>query len=71
MSRTTTAALRTLPRALVALSLVAVSYAHDHHEIAEADRNAPIDNVLWLHIALQTTLWGLLWPLGMVLGITR
>ncbi|KZV99235.1 hypothetical protein EXIGLDRAFT_699275 [Exidia glandulosa HHB12029] len=68
---TTPTALRMLPRTVVVLSLLALSHAHDHHEVSEADRNAPVDNVLWLHIALQTTLWGLLWPLGMVLGITR
>jgi len=58
--------------AVVLLLFVGTALAHDHHEAAtEAEKFAPIDNVLWLHIALQVGLWGILWPLGMVLGITR
>ncbi|EJD54357.1 hypothetical protein AURDEDRAFT_79231 [Auricularia subglabra TFB-10046 SS5] len=63
--------LASLPRAVIALTLVTLAVAHDHHEVSEADASAPIDNVLWAHIALQMALWGLLWPLGMVFGITR
>ncbi|KAH7104834.1 hypothetical protein BKA62DRAFT_690800 [Auriculariales sp. MPI-PUGE-AT-0066] len=46
--------------------------AHDHHDaVDKVALSAPIDNVLWLHIALQVMLWGILWPLGMILGLTR
>ncbi|EJC98147.1 uncharacterized protein FOMMEDRAFT_130141 [Fomitiporia mediterranea MF3/22] len=33
--------------------------------------NAPVDAILWIHMALQCAVWGILFPIGMVLGITR
>ncbi|KAA1470261.1 hypothetical protein DENSPDRAFT_774306 [Dentipellis sp. KUC8613] len=33
--------------------------------------NAPVDAVLWIHMFLQAAVWGILFPIGMVLGITR
>jgi len=46
--------------------------AHDHYdELTEEQVNAPIDSVLWAHIFLQVVVWGILFPIGMVLGITR
>ena len=54
---------------LVALAVVR---AHPHHnDISDADRNAPIDAALYIHVALQVLAWGLLFPTGMVLGMTR
>lgn len=47
-------------------------YAHEHHaELTEEQANAPVDSVLWIHMFLQATVWGVLFPIGMVLGITR
>ncbi|KAK0489336.1 hypothetical protein IW261DRAFT_1557816 [Armillaria novae-zelandiae] len=47
-------------------------YAHPHHDnLTEEQKNAPVDAILWIHMALQALVWGLLFPAGMVLGITR
>jgi hypothetical protein len=32
---------------------------------------APIDWILWVHIVLQGAVWGILFPIGMVLGLAR
>jgi len=37
----------------------------------EQQLNAPVDPLLWIHIALQTLVWGVIFPTGMVLGISR
>ncbi|KAK0188486.1 hypothetical protein F5146DRAFT_1055455 [Armillaria mellea] len=47
-------------------------YAHSHHDhLTDEQKNAPVDAILWIHMALQAMVWGLLFPAGMVLGITR
>ncbi|KAJ7576935.1 hypothetical protein C8J56DRAFT_971983 [Mycena floridula] len=47
-----------------------ITYAHDHgHEMVNS--SAPVDSVLWIHIALQMLVWALVFPVGMVLGMTR
>lgn len=47
-------------------------FAHKHHdELTEEEANAPVDAVLWIHMALQAAVWGVLFPIGMVLGMTR
>ncbi|KDQ61912.1 hypothetical protein JAAARDRAFT_525818 [Jaapia argillacea MUCL 33604] len=54
--------------ALAALSVL----AHEHHdELTEEEANAPVDAVLWIHMFLQAGVWGVLFPVGMVLGMTR
>lgn len=46
--------------------------AHKHHdELTEEQANAPVDTILWLHIFLQAAVWGVLFPTGMVLGLSR
>ena len=46
--------------------------AHKHHdELTEEEKNAPVDAILWIHMALQAAIWGVLFPVGMVLGMTR
>lgn len=46
--------------------------AHGHHaELTEEEMNAPVDAILWIHMFLQCAVWGVLFPIGMVLGITR
>ena len=56
----------------LAISAVPVAYAHGHHaELTDEERNAPIDAILWIHMLLQCAVWGILFPLGMVLGMSR
>ncbi|KAF2226118.1 hypothetical protein BDZ85DRAFT_75918 [Elsinoe ampelina] len=61
--------------ALCIASLAHFTTAHDHHgdEIPEGQHitQDPIDSILWTHILLQTFAWGILFPLGMVLGLVR
>jgi len=46
--------------------------AHEHHdELTEEEANAPVDSILWIHIFLQATVWGILFPVGMVFGLSR
>lgn len=60
-----------LPTALL-LVLAARVAAHEHHEeLTEEEANAPVDTVLWMHIVLQAGVWGVLFPTGMVLGLTK
>ncbi|KAG9082070.1 hypothetical protein FS749_007132, partial [Ceratobasidium sp. UAMH 11750] len=47
-----------------------LALAHPHHGDG-GDPDAPIDAVLWLHILIQLTVWGGMFGVGMVLGITR
>jgi hypothetical protein len=44
--------------------------AHEHH-LDEQRPDAPVDAILWIHIGLQALVWGVLFPVGMGLGITR
>ena len=46
--------------------------AHEHEdEISEEEANAPVDAILWIHMFLQVAVWGFLFPIGMVLGLSR
>ncbi|KIM44448.1 hypothetical protein M413DRAFT_442429 [Hebeloma cylindrosporum] len=59
-------------RAIFGVYLVAYVLAHPHHDaLTEEEANKPVDNILWIHIFLQATVWGVMFPIGMVLGITR
>ncbi|KAJ6561083.1 hypothetical protein DFH09DRAFT_985403 [Mycena vulgaris] len=54
------------------LTSVGFARAHEHHdELTETEANQPTDAILWIHICLQAAVWGVLFPIGMVLGITR
>lgn len=54
------------------LTLVSLTSAHEHHdELSEEDATAPIDSLLWIHIFLQAAVWGVLFPIGMVLGLSK
>ena len=56
----------------VLLSFALAVAAHEHHdELSEEAANAPVDTILWIHIFLQAAVWGVLFPIGMVFGITR
>ncbi|KAF9646362.1 hypothetical protein BDM02DRAFT_3271035 [Thelephora ganbajun] len=61
----------TLPVLLLCLAATP-ALARDHSdEISEEEANAPVDAILWIHMFLQATVWGLLFPIGMVLGLSR
>ncbi len=57
---------------LFKLALVLPVAAHEHHnELSEEQANSPVDSILWIHIFLQGLVWGVLFPTGMVLGLSR
>ncbi|KAG6812346.1 hypothetical protein H0H92_003336 [Tricholoma furcatifolium] len=57
---------------LIAVFVLQTALAHEHHdELTEEEANAPTDAILWIHMVLQAAVWGVLFPIGMVLGITR
>ncbi|GAA5946835.1 hypothetical protein JCM3775_001727 [Rhodotorula graminis] len=61
---------------LVASTLLGV-HAHEHHDVDVGPyehnfvNEEPLDSVIKWHIAIQVFCWGILFPAGMVLGITR
>ncbi|GAA5908665.1 hypothetical protein JCM8208_002179 [Rhodotorula glutinis] len=63
--------------ALVASTLTLGVHAHEHHEVDVGPyehnfvNEEPLDSVIKWHIAIQVFCWGILFPAGMVLGITR
>ncbi|KAI9840851.1 MAG: hypothetical protein M1837_001265 [Sclerophora amabilis] len=61
--------------AMVWMFLAGIVQGHEHHmdDIAEGESISPdpIDTILWLHIGTQILAFGLIFPTGMVLGITR
>ncbi|KAF7289484.1 hypothetical protein HMN09_01342400 [Mycena chlorophos] len=62
-------------RSYLLLSLLATAQlirAHEHHdELTEEEMSQSTDAILWLHIIVQALVWGVIFPVGMVLGITR
>ncbi|KAK7686341.1 hypothetical protein QCA50_010565 [Cerrena zonata] len=59
-----------LPTFLLALIIPVLAHKH-HDELTEEQASAPVDSILWIHIFLQATVWGILFPIGMVLGLSR
>ncbi|KAJ3799432.1 hypothetical protein GGU11DRAFT_501718 [Lentinula aff. detonsa] len=58
--------------ALMSASLLNLAAAHSHADkLDEENAATPVDSILWIHIFLQALIWGILFPTGMVLGITR
>ncbi|KAK7437377.1 hypothetical protein VKT23_018622 [Stygiomarasmius scandens] len=56
----------------LALCFSALVKAHEHHdELGEENESLPVDSILWLHMSLQAAVWGVLFPVGMVLGLSR
>ncbi|KAI0249694.1 hypothetical protein BJV78DRAFT_1155645 [Lactifluus subvellereus] len=54
--------------------LLALTTARGHKHGSEPSDEAaaaPIDSILWTHIFLQATVWGILFPIGMVFGLSR
>jgi cytochrome bd-type quinol oxidase subunit 2 len=65
-------AYRDCRRVLVLVLLAASSLAHEHHDKpSEEEAKAPIDRILWIHMALQALVWGVMFPTGMVLGLSK
>ncbi|KAF8956933.1 hypothetical protein BDZ97DRAFT_141459 [Flammula alnicola] len=59
-------------RVTIGLCFIAHVLAHPHHDtLTEEQALAPIDNILWIHMFLQAMVWGVMFPIGMVLGLTR
>ncbi|KAI9749152.1 MAG: hypothetical protein M4579_006982 [Chaenotheca gracillima] len=60
---------------LVLIFLTTKAAGHEHHmeDIPEGEFVSPdpIDTILWIHIMIQILAFGLVFPTGMVLGITR
>ena len=54
------------------LLVLIAARAHEHdEELTEEATHAAIDSILWIHIFLQAAVWGILFPVGMVLGLSR
>jgi len=63
---------RRLLRVAFGFYLITHVLSHPHpDDLTEEDANKPVDTILWIHIFLQAMVWGVMFPLGMVLGITR
>ncbi|OTA99430.1 hypothetical protein M426DRAFT_325140 [Hypoxylon sp. CI-4A] len=65
-----------LPFFFLTLTIILpMSDAHDHSsskiEEGQAISLDPIDTTLWIHIFIQTFAWGIVFPIGMVLGIVK
>ena len=57
---------------LLSLFALNAARAHEHdEELTEEAAHAAIDSILWIHIFLQAAVWGILFPIGMVLGLSR
>lgn len=64
--------MRSSLRASVILFLALNVLAHSHNDtLTEEEATAPVDNILWIHILLQSLVWGVIFPIGMVLGLSR
>jgi hypothetical protein len=57
---------------ILTLSLIQLTISHSHKDVlTEEEINTPVDAILWIHIFLQAAVWGVIFPIGMVLGLTR
>ncbi|POY74675.1 hypothetical protein BMF94_2437 [Rhodotorula taiwanensis] len=68
----------TLLSLVVFSTLLTVVAAHDHHETEDVGpyehnftNDEPLDSVIQWHIGIQIFCWGILFPVGMILGMTR
>lgn len=61
--------------AFILVALVPAAVGHEHHADAIPDGQTisddPMDTVLWIHIVIQMLAFGVLFPLGMVLGLVK
>ncbi|KAI1283517.1 hypothetical protein F5Y07DRAFT_349886 [Xylaria sp. FL0933] len=60
---------------LLAAAALPMASAHDHDSSHIEDGKTisvdPIDTTLWIHIFIQMAAWGVIFPVGMVLGIVK
>ncbi|KAI1822731.1 hypothetical protein F4861DRAFT_532041 [Xylaria intraflava] len=60
---------------LLAAAALPTTLAHDHDSTHIEDGMTvsvdPIDTTLWVHIFIQIAAWGIIFPLGMVLGMVK
>jgi hypothetical protein len=60
---------------LLTFAALPMASAHDHDSTHIEEGNAisadPIDITLWIHILIQMAAWGVIFPLGMVLGVRK
>lgn len=60
---------------LTLLLVSALAHEHEMEDVGPYEFNftneEPLDNTLRLHIALQVLSWGIIFPLGMVLGLVK
>ncbi|KAK9360124.1 hypothetical protein V1504DRAFT_440762 [Lipomyces starkeyi] len=62
-------------QALAIACLPALVNAHEHHEddipAGQYISVEPIDSILWVHIVLMMLAFGIIFPVGMILGMTK
>ena len=63
--------MRKLIAIAVVLSIVSAHAGHHHVEEGSEANSRPIDWITWLHIVTQATVWLVLFPLGLVLGLIK
>ncbi|KAK6075450.1 integral membrane protein [Seiridium cupressi] len=65
----------TIPTTLLLAAIIPMASGHDHDsshiEEGEAISAEPLDTTLWIHIFIQMLAWGIIFPVGMVLGIAK
>ncbi|ATY62698.1 integral membrane (Ytp1) [Cordyceps militaris] len=57
-----------------AAALIGAVQAHNQHNVipeGETVTKEPLDSITWLHIFIQMFAYGVIFPIGMVLGITK
>lgn len=52
-------------------SLLKVVHSHPHEILSVGATNDPIDGILWTHITFMSLAFGIIFPLGMVLGLSK
>ncbi|KAK9468295.1 hypothetical protein V1512DRAFT_234956 [Lipomyces arxii] len=59
--------------ALLVAAVAVTAHEHDESEIPEGEYISvePIDSILWVHIVMMMIAFGLVFPVGMVLGMTH
>ncbi|ORX33754.1 hypothetical protein BD324DRAFT_638450 [Kockovaella imperatae] len=62
---------RSLAFLLVCSVLRAVRAHEHHHDLSEIDLTIGFDWMIWTHMVIQAFVWGISFPLGMVLGMTK
>jgi hypothetical protein len=73
LQHTTVAMSRRILRLLLPFLLLPyTARAHKYHDqLTEEEATAAVDSILWIHIFLQAAVWSILFPIGMVLGLSR